>query len=188
MRKKIYNLLILILLIICFLSLVSCSAITAQNIDPNSSPGMGGCPGGGGGPGMGGGGGGPGGAPGMDDRGQHEQKDDNSQNNDTISKNLIDDNTSENLIGKINSIDGNSIKIELISLSNENSNDNLKITYTGTYKTLEISDTVNISQKSDTDSSSESSLNTSDLKKDEILLVKYKENTELIENITIIKS
>ena len=45
MQKIVYNIFIIILLFICSMSLVSCDAITAQNINADSTPVMNGVPG-----------------------------------------------------------------------------------------------------------------------------------------------
>lgn len=146
MQRMIYKIFIIIMLLICSISLVSCKAITAQNItNTTSNQGM-----------MNGGAGGPGGQ-GMI----------GSTRNDKI--------TMADLTGKILSIDGNSIKIQLAEqtqnnksqnsdskVQNTNSNQSKgtnrqfqrgfsgsvpQLSYTNTTKTITVNDSVNISQR-----------------------------------------
>jgi hypothetical protein len=192
MRKIISNIFIIILLFICSTSLISCEAITAQNINIDSASGMKGGTGMMGGPGMNGG-------------------------PDTNGNARMSEIINADLMGKIISVDGNIVTIELIeqagnskSLNSKDSNQNKKnnqnndntksqkgfsrnkldINYTGIYKTLEVSDDVNISQElsmGHQNNDSKSSMKISDLKKDQIIMIWYKENTSTVEKISVLK-
>lgn len=201
MRKMIYKIFIIMMLTICSMSLISCKAITAQNItNTGSGQGMnggGGMNGGKGGPGMNGG-------PGIDS---------NIKGNGVVKADLT---------GKIVSVDGNSIKIQLAEQTqnskssnsngetqdakdNQNSNNNNKqpqggfiggtseLSYTGIEKTLTVSGDVKISQRpsmgrQNTNDNSKSVVKVSDLKKDQVIMIWYKANTETVEKISIIQS
>ncbi|WP_297426322.1 hypothetical protein [Clostridium sp.] len=203
MRKRVYGMFIIMLLYICSLSLVSCEAITAQNININSAGGANGRLGINGGQRMNGGSrlnGGP------------------DDNNGNLKSEMIN----ADLMGKIISIDGNSINIELIEMSqnsksqninndkqnanrNQNNDNNNKqfqrgfqrnvpeMNYTGTYKTITVSDDVNISQelnigRENQNDDLKSSIKVSDLKKDQIIMIWYKENTETVDRISVVQS
>ncbi|AKA67736.1 hypothetical protein [Clostridium scatologenes] len=195
MRKIVYSIFIVITLFICSMSLTSCEAITAQNITNTGS-----------GQGMNGGGG----------------MNDNKMSN-------VD------LTGKIVSVDGNTIKIE-VAKQNENnkssnsnvgkqaSSDNkdisgdsstngngnqsntnngnskppqgglaerkLELNYTGETKTITVNSDVKITERTgmpgqNGNGSSKSSINVSELKKGQVIMIWYKQNTKTIERISV---
>lgn len=206
MRKMIYKIFIIMVLVICSMSLSSCTAITAQNIThTGSGRGMNGNPGMNGGGGMNGGPGGQGmnGGPGMDG---------NARGNGMAKADLT---------GKIVSVDGSSIKIQLAEQEqnnkssnsnggNQNAKDNqnndnnkqsqggfpggmLEQSYTGAIKTITVNDNVKISQRAgmgqqNKNDNSKSTIKVSDLKKDQVIMIWYKANTETVERISIIQS
>ncbi|EKQ58298.1 MULTISPECIES: hypothetical protein [unclassified Clostridium] len=197
MRKRVYSIFIIMLLYICSLELVSCEAITAQNININSAGGANGGQRMNGGPRPNGG---------------------SDENN----RNLIGEMMNADIMGKIISIDGNSINIELIEQpqnskssninndkqnanSNQNNDNNNKqsqrgfqrnvpeMNYTGTYKTITVGDDVNIAQelnigRENQNDDLKSSIKISDLKKDQIIMIWYKENTETVDRISVVQS
>jgi hypothetical protein len=149
----IYKIFIIMMLVICSMPLSSCTAITAQNIThTGSGQGMNGNPGMNGGGGMNGGPGGPG-------------------MNGNVRGNRM---ANADLTGKIVSVDGSSIKIQLAEQTQDNkssnsnggnqntkdnqNNDNNRQTqggfpggmseqsYTGAIKTITVNDNVKISQ------------------------------------------
>lgn len=150
MRKIVFNIFITTLLLICSMLFVSCEAITAQNItNTGSVPVMNGNPGRNGGLSMNG-----------SPRGNG---------------NFAPGRMNADVIGKVISVDGNSIKIELMERSQSNRSSNFndgnqnaqgnqsnsnrnnqsqrgfpgstsEMKPTGTYKTLTVGDDVNISQ------------------------------------------
>lgn len=206
MRKMLSNIFI-IMLLICSMSLISCEAIKAQNINVDSFSGMNGGTGIIGDPRM--------------------QKGTDTTENTKISGNFVINGnigmygiTKSDLIGKIISVDGNIITIELIeqtknrksltynddkqdtkinkNIDNNNSQNPFSINrfglnYTGIYKTIEVSDDVDISQESNIEnqaqnSNPESSIKISDLKKDQIIMAWYKKNSDTVEKINVIQS
>ncbi|OPJ57328.1 hypothetical protein [Clostridium chromiireducens] len=179
MRKIVYSMFTIMSLFISSISLVSCEAITAQNININSGGGMNGGPRGNG----------------------------NQGNN----GNFIGTIMNTNIMGKIISIEGNSIMIELVEQTqnsktlNSNRNQNNKnkksskevqettheFNGTGIEKTVIINDNVDISQASimkNQNDNAKSSMKISDLEKDQIIMIWYKEDTETVERISVIKS
>jgi hypothetical protein len=202
MRKIVYSMFIIMILFIWSMLLVSCKAIIAQNINIDSAGGMNGGPGRNGNLGMNG-------SPRMNGK---------TSNN----ENFMGGMTNADLMGKIISVDGNSIKIEVIkqTQNNESSNSNddkqdakdnqnndnnnkqtqggflgslSELNYTGVEKTLTVNDDVNILQgqsreSQNENSNSKSSIKVSDLKKDEIIMIWYKEYSETVENISVVQS
>lgn len=174
MRKRVYNIVIVMLLIICSLVLTSCEAITAQNIN-------------------------------------------NIDSDDSINDNLrVGVERKPDVIGKIISLSIDSIRIELIE-SNENeksskpgiekddekddnnkqiqksfSKDLFENKYTGIEKTFSVSDDVEISQGSSVgignkDIKPKVSEKVLDLKKGQIIMAWFKEDTEIVEKISVIQ-
>jgi len=204
MRKIVYSMFISMILFICSMSLISCDAITAQNININSAGGMNGGPvmnsksRSNGNPGMNGG----------------PRMDSNTSNNGNFMGGMMN----ADLMGKIISVDGNSIKIEIVEQTQTNkssnsndgkqdakdnnknkqsqgdfSGDKFEINYTGVDKTLIVNDDVNISQGPSMESqngndNSKSAIKVADLKKDQIIIIWYKENTETVERISVVQS
>lgn len=207
MRKILSNIFI-IMLLTCSMSLISCEAIKAQNINADSFSGMKGGTGMVGGPRI--------------QKGPGIANEDHGISGDPGLNGNIDmhGNINADLIGKIISVDGNIITIELIEQTenkksknsnnekqdmkdNENSDNNnslnafsrnsFEVNYTGIYKTLEVSDDVDISQETNTDiqtqnSDSKSQIKISDLKKDQIIMAWYKENSDTVEKINVMQS
>lgn len=203
MRKIAYSIFIIAALFVSSTSLTSCKAITAQNITNTGS-----------GQGMNGGGmnGGPGG-------------------------NRM---TNADITGKIVSVDGNTIKIEVAKqnsngnqnanrtpnmndnqapkgMTNTNSspnvngnqsnnnNDNrkppqggfpggkLELSYTGETKTITVNSDVKISERTgmlsqNGNDSSKSATKVSDLKKEQVIMIWYKQNTKTVERISVMQS
>lgn len=208
MRKIIYSMFIIMLLFIWTMLLVSCDAITAQNININSAVDMNG------GPRMNGGHGTNGDSRGNGNRGMNGS----ASNNGNFMGGIIN----ADLMGKIISVDGNSIKIEVIeqtenskssnsddgkqdvngNQNNDNNNRQFQIdllgsmpemNYTGVEKTLTVNDDIDISQGPSMESQNgnddlKSAMKVSDLKKDQIIMIWYKENTETVERISIVQS
>lgn len=153
--RKILSTIFIIMLLICSMSLISCEAIKSQNINVDSLSGM--------------------------NRAPRIQKDPGTSENSKVSGSPDINRNIEmygiiktDLMGKIISVDGNIITIELIEQTrnktshnsnddkqdtkdNQNSDNNnsqnsfssnkFEINYTGIYKTIEVSDYVGISQK-----------------------------------------
>jgi hypothetical protein len=184
MKKTVYSTFMILLLFACSLFLISCSAITAQNITyNNSAPGMNG-------------------NSGMNGNGR-----DNG--------NFMPETVNADLMGKIISVDGNSIKIELTEQTQINNspnpngtngsqgNDNrqpqrgfpsgtFEINYTGIEKNLTVNEGVSISQQSgmarqNRNDNSKSAAKVSELEAGQIIMVWYKENTEAVERISIVQ-
>ncbi|AWI05841.1 hypothetical protein [Clostridium drakei] len=181
MRKIVYRIFIIAALFVCSMSLTSCKAITAQNITNMGS-------------GQGMNGGGINGGPSMDG---------NRMSN-------------ADIIGKIVSLDGNTIKIEVAkqnsngssngnSKRSNNNSDNrkppqggfsggkLELSYTGETKTITVNSDVKISEKTgmpdqNGNGSSKSSTKVSDLKKGQVIMIWYKQNTKIVERISVTQS
>lgn len=215
MKKIFYNMFVITALIICSMLFVSCDAITAQNINPDSFSGINGVP-------M------PGGINGNPNRSAGQGRNNEqgignrSGKNGITNGNFMGEMMNADLIGKIISVDGNSIEVELIqqagnsnssvlnnnslnlrsnkntdSMNTQPSLDNQgempELNLTGTYKTIIINDDVSISllrktQRQNQNNPSKSSIKVSDLKKDEIIMMWYKEDTETVERINVIQS
>lgn len=174
MGKTVYKIFIILVLLISSMSLVSCKAIEAQKItNTGDMSGIGGNPGMNGGPHMNG----------------------NTRGNENF--------TNANLTGKIVSVDGNSIKIQLAEQANNNSNNKqsqtvfpghmLEKNYTGATKTVTVTDDFKISQGQNMrgqnkTGNSKSSVKVSDLKAGQIIMIWYKQNTETVERISIVQS
>ncbi len=218
MRKIVYSIFIITVLFVSSLSFTACTAITAQNItSTGSNQGMNGV-GMNGGPGMNG--------------------------------NSMDRMADADVMGKIVSVDGNTIKIELAtetksskssnsnevkqdvignqkakgnqsvngnqnvnidpntnanSKPNNNNNDNkqppqggflggkLELSYTGETKTFTVNSDVKISERTSRpgqngNDNSKSSIKLSDLKKDQVIMIWYKQNTKTVERISVVQS
>ncbi|MDS0528380.1 hypothetical protein NNC19_22075 [Clostridium sp. SHJSY1] len=168
MRKRLYNILIVMLLCICSIVLTSCKAITAQNITYIDS--------------------------------------DDSINDNIVTKETI----KPDFMGKIVSVSVDSIKVELIeqtqnnkSLSSnaEKEDDDMQVqtdisrdlfenNYTGIEKKLTVSEDIQILQGTSMELEngelkSKSYTNVLDLKKGEIIMGWYKQNTEIVEKISV---
>lgn len=204
MRKIICNIFLIMLLFICSVLLVSCDAVTAQNIKHSSSipimnNGFGGM------------------KDGLNNGGNPMQNGGVDTNRKSKNNQRMNSNNNANLIGKIISVDGNSIKIELaeqiqnnkgLNSNNgerdvtDNPNNNKmqppmgfskgrsEINYTGNEKILTISDEVEISEEpgmSEKNNTSKSTLKITDLQKDQVIKVWYKENTEIVERISVVQ-
>ncbi|AKN31412.1 hypothetical protein Ccar_11310 [Clostridium carboxidivorans P7] len=210
MRRIVCSIFIVAALFVCSMSLTSCKAITAQNITNMGS-------------GQGMNGGGMNGGPGMDG---------NRMSN-------------ADLIGKIVSVDGNTIKIEVAKqdsngnaapdmkgnqnangtpnmndnqaskgMSNTNGSSNvngnqsnnnndsrkppqggfpdgkLELSYTGEAKTITVNSDVKISERTampgqNRNDNSKSSTKVSDLKKGQVIMIWYKQNTKAVERISV---
>ncbi|MHC1683990.1 MAG: hypothetical protein AB6733_13720 [Clostridiaceae bacterium] len=164
MKRKIYSTSIIMLLFSCSILLTSCSAITAQNItNKGSNQGMNG-------------------VPAMND---NQRANGNANDNGNFKGGMA----SANLMGKIVSVDGNSIKIEVVE---QTGNNTAEVKSTGIEKTIEIGDGVNISQgmmgMQRQNNNSQGSIKVSDLKKDKIIMIWYKESTETVERISVVQS
>lgn len=205
MRKIVSNVFIIMMLLICSIGLTSCKAITAQNITNTGS-------------GSGMNGGGVNGGTGM-------------KGNTRGNGNSMREMTNADLIGKVVSVDGNSIKVELVkqTKNNKSSNSNaakqgvngnqslngvpnangsqnnnkrsqggfqggkFELSYTGEVKTLTVNSDVKISERTNMPDkngkdNSKSSVKVSDLKKDQVIMIWYKQNTKTVERINIMKS
>lgn len=198
MRKSYHIFLVMVLSVSCAL-LVSCEAITAQNITNtgnvagmNGSQGMNGSPNINGGNGMNGG----------------------PRDNGNFMHGMMN----ADLTGKIVSINGNTVKIELVERTqdngpvnpnngqqntngNQNSGGNDKRSQrgfqdsmfktTGVEKTFTVSNDADISQgmaRPNQNDNTKSSMKLSDLKKGQIIMVWYKKNTETVERISVMGS
>lgn len=178
---------IITLLVTCSIFFVSCESITAQNINTDSISSM--------------------------------NSDPNMQNDPGSKMNLSNKNMNSDIIGKIISVDGNLITLEMIEQTetNKTSNSNdekqntidkqnnnnrkskryfslnrFKINFTGDYKTLEVNTDADIWQESSMGSQNEnntskSTVKISDLKKDQIIMIWYKENTEIVDKICVVQ-
>lgn len=200
MRKKFYTMFLITLLIVCSMLFVSCEAITAQNINTDSL---------GSGLGLGG-------------LNAHPWMNGGPSRTRSSNMNLNNEMMNADLMGKIISVNGSSIELELIdqaknsqpSPSNDvkqntkdnknNDNNNTQsskdiqgempnINFTGTYKTITVSDDVDISQlgrmqRQNHNNASKSTLTLSSLKKNEIIMGWYKENTETVDKIIVAQS
>ena len=210
MRKVVYSLFIITILFACSTSLTSCKAITAQNItNTASNQGMNGGGGMNGGPGMNG--------------------------NKKGTRNSMDRMANADLMGKIVSMDGNTIKIQLAKETknnksqnsnsgkqdvnanqnvkdtqntngsqNNNNNSNkrpqggspggkFELSYTGELKTLTVNNDVKISERTSMsrqngNDNSKSSIKVSDLKKSQVIMIWYKQNTKTVERISVVQS
>ncbi|HBU80555.1 MAG TPA: hypothetical protein DEF35_02775 [Paenibacillus sp.] len=196
MRKKGYLTSAMLLLLTCTVLLSACDAITAQNItNTGTAQGMNG--GGmmnGGGPGMNGGTQRGGGGQGMNGR--------------TGSPDEMRGMMNADLTGRVTSVEGSTVTIALLEVQDNSSTGSTNgngrqpgvsrggstdMKDTGIEMKLNIGDDVNISQgmgmgAPGNNQSADSSIQVSDLKEGDIVMVWYKENTETVERMVVTQS
>lgn len=196
MRKKGYLTSAMLLLLTCSVLLSACDAITAQNItNTGSAQGMNG--GGmmnGGGPGMNGGTQRGGGGQGMNGR--------------TGSPDEMRGMMNADLTGRVTSVEGSTVTIALLEVQDNSSTGSTNgngrqpgvsrggstdMKDTGIEMKLNIGDDVNISQGMSmgapgNNQSADSSIQVSDLKEGDVVMVWYKENTETVERMVVTQS
>ncbi|OMF10843.1 hypothetical protein BK131_22845 [Paenibacillus amylolyticus] len=182
MRKnKYFTSVTLLLLLGCSVMLTACDVITAQNItNTGSAQGMngGGMPNGGG-MGMNGGTprGGRGGT-GMNDR--------------TGSPDMTQGMMNADMTGRVISVNGNTVTLALLEVQ-DNSSPSMEWKDTGMEMNLNISDDVTITEgvgtpcSGSSNRSANSSIQVSDLQKEDIVMVWYKDNTETVERVMVVQ-
>ncbi|MBT2287432.1 hypothetical protein J7E78_28485 [Paenibacillus polymyxa] len=183
MRKnKYFTSVMLLLLLGCSVMLTACDVITAQNItNTGSVQGMngGGMPNGGGLGSMNGGtprGGR--GTPGMNDR--------------TGSPDMTQRMMNADITGRVISVNGNTVTLALLEVQ-DTSSTSMGWKDTGMEMKLNISDDVTITEGMGTPRSgnstprANSSIQVSDLQKENIVMVWYKDNTETVERVMVIQ-
>ncbi|WP_339168518.1 hypothetical protein MKX75_04065 [Paenibacillus sp. FSL R5-0341] len=182
MRKnKYFTSVTLLLLLGCSVMLTACDVITAQNItNTGSAQGMngGGMPNGGG-MGMNGGTprGGRGGT-GMNDR--------------TGSPDMTQGMMDADMTGRVISVNGNTVTLALLEMQ-DTSSPSMEWKDTGMEMKLDISDDVTITEGMGTprsgksSPSANSSIQVSDIQKENIVMVWYKDNTETVERVMVVQ-
>ncbi|WFR62935.1 hypothetical protein P9222_00290 [Paenibacillus amylolyticus] len=182
MRKNKYFTSVTILLLLgCSVMLTACDVITAQNItNTGSVQGMngGGMPNGGG-PGMNGGAprGGRG-TPGMNDR--------------TGSPDMSQRMMNANITGRVISVKGNTVTLALLERQ-DSASPSMEWKDTGMEMQLNISDDVTITEgmsaprSGNSSPNANSSIQVSDLQKENIVMVWYKDNTETVERMMVVQ-
>ncbi|MGF9697220.1 hypothetical protein [Paenibacillus sp. MABNR03] len=195
MRKNNYFTYVLILLMGCSVLLAACDVITAQTItNTGSAQGMNGGGMMNGGPGMNGGTS-RGGGTGMNGRTGSPSEMGGMMNADL------------DLTGRIISIDGNTVTVELLEFqdnSSQNSNNqgqqggapgrSMEMNETGVEMKLNLNADITITEgmamggRGSTSPNTTSTLQMSDLKEGDVIMVWYKENTETVERMAVIQS
>ncbi|NUU78129.1 hypothetical protein [Paenibacillus xylanilyticus] len=193
MRKNNYFTSVLILLMGCSVLLAACDVITAQTItNTGSAQGMNGGGMMNGGPGMNGGTS-RGGGTGMNGR--------------TGSPSEMGGMMNADLTGRIISIDGNTVTVELLEFqdnSSQNSNNqgqqggapgrSMEMNETGVEMKLNLNADISITEgmamggRGSTSPNTNGALQMSDLKEGDVIMVWYKENTETVERMAVIQS
>lgn len=201
MRKVVYSIFMVAVLFVCSMSLTSCEAITSQNITNTGSHGMNG--GGMGGPGMNGGqrmngngrdnGNFMGRMASADLIGKIVFVDGNTMKIEVAKQNQNNKSSNSNVGEQDSNVNGN---------QSNNNNDNrrppqggfpggkLELSYTGETKTITVTSDVKISERTgmpgkNGNDSSKSSTKVSDLKKGQVIMVWYKQNTKTVERISV---
>lgn len=182
MRKnKYFTSVTLLLLLGCSVMLTACDVITAQNITKTgSAQGMngGGMPNGGG---LGMNGGTPRGGrgtAGMNDR--------------TGSPGMTQGMMDADITGRVISVNGNTVTLALLKVQ-DNSSPSMEWKDTGMEMRLNLSDDVTITEGMGTPGSgnssprANSSIQVSDLQKENIVMVWYKDNTETVERVMVVQ-
>ncbi|MGO4734406.1 hypothetical protein [Paenibacillus sp. 2KB_22] len=182
MRKnKYFTSVTLFLLLGCLIMLTACDVITAQNItNTGSVQGMNGfgMPNGGG-LGMNGGTSiGGRGTPGMNDR--------------TGSPDMTQGTMNADITGRVISVNGNTVTLALLEMQ-DTSSPSMEWKDTGMEMKLNISDDVTITEgvgmarSGNSSPSANSSIQVSDLQKENIVMVWYKDNTETVERVMVVQ-
>lgn len=182
MRKNKYLTSVVVLLLLgCSVMLTACDVITAQNItNTGSVQGMngGGMPNGGG---LGMNGGAPRGGrgtPGMIDR--------------TGSPDMSQRMMNADITGRVISVKGNTVTLALLEVQ-DSASPSMEWKDTGMEMQLNISDDVTItegmgtSRSGNSSPSANSSMQVSDLQKENIVMVWYKDNTETVERVMVVQ-
>ncbi|MGN7416001.1 hypothetical protein [Paenibacillus sp. SAF-068] len=182
MRKKQYFTSVTILLLLgCSVMLAACDVITAQNItNTGSVQGMngGGMPNG---EGFGMNGGTPRG--GRDGAGMNER---------SGSRDMLQGGMSADIAGRVISVTGNTVTLALLEVQ-DSSSPSMEWKDTGLEMKLNISDDVTITEgmgmprSGKSSPSANTSIQVSDLQKENIVMVWYKDNTETVERMAVVQ-
>ncbi|WP_155985008.1 hypothetical protein [Paenibacillus sp. FSL H7-689] len=182
MRKnKYFTSVTLLLLLGCSVMLTACDVITAQNITKTSSA-----------QGMNGGGMPNGGGLGMNGGTPRGGRGTAGMNDRSGSPGMTQGMMNDNITGRVISVNGNTVTLALLEVQ-DNSSPSMEWKDTGMEMKLNISDDVVITEgmgtpgSGNSSSRANSSIQVSDLQKENIVMVWYKDNTETVERVRVVQ-
>ncbi len=182
MRKKQYFTSVTILLLLgCSVMLTACDVITAQNITNTGSM-----------QGMNGGGMPNGGGLGMNGGTPRGGRDGAGMNDRSGSRDMLQGGMSADIAGRVISVTGNTVTLALLEVQ-DSSSPSMEWKDTGLEMKLNISDDVTITEgmemprSGNSSPSANTSIHLSDLQKENIVMVWYKDNTETVERMRVVQ-